>query len=162
MSIAENPRNLLPGREFYSPFQARLEGRRAPFPSRDSRLPATCPGMSMNSPTSGWCCRAIISKGTAGDSMINELRPFTAVFNPTGAAHSTLIGPCGASLFTIELCPANLRHLDIRLPPRTAFDRGAGDLPGPAFACTPRSRRRPPTQLWWELMFSRCWEPLPD
>jgi hypothetical protein len=42
---------------------------------------------------------------------------FTAVFNPTGAAHSTLIGPCGASLFTIELWPANLRHLDIRLPP---------------------------------------------
>jgi hypothetical protein len=30
--------------------------------------------------------------------MINELRPFTAVFNPAGAAHSTLIGPCGASI----------------------------------------------------------------
>jgi hypothetical protein len=60
--------------------------------------------------------------------MINELRPFTAVFNPAGAAHSTLIGPCGASLVTIELWPANLRHLDIRLPPRTAFDRGAGDM----------------------------------
>jgi len=59
---------------------------------------------------------------------LNELRPFTAVFNPAGDAHSTLIGPCGASLFTIELCPANLRHLDIRLPPRTAFDRGAGDM----------------------------------
>jgi hypothetical protein len=87
---------------------------------------------------------------------------FTAVFNPAGAAHSTLIGPCGASLFTIELWPANLRHLDIRLPPRTAFDRGAGDMLRPGVRLYSASRRRPPTQLWWELMFSRCWEPLPD
>jgi AraC family transcriptional regulator len=59
---------------------------------------------------------------------LNEVPPFTAVFNPAGAAHSTLIGPAGASLFTIELREENLRHLGVRLPRRTTFDHGTGDL----------------------------------
>ena len=57
-----------------------------------------------------------------------ELRPFTAVFNPSGIAHSTLIGPAGASFFTIELRHEHLRQLDVRLPRQTTFDRGAGAM----------------------------------
>jgi AraC family transcriptional regulator len=59
---------------------------------------------------------------------LDDLRPFTAVFNPAGTAHSTIIGPGGASLFTIELCAENLRRLEIRLPRSTTFDRGAGAM----------------------------------
>ena len=60
---------------------------------------------------------------------LDELRPFTAVFNPAGSTHSTVIGPAGASFFTIEFRDeAILRHLGIRLPDRTTFDRGAGAM----------------------------------
>jgi hypothetical protein len=93
---------------------------------------------------------------------LNELRPFTAVFNPAGAAHSALIGCCGASLFTIELCEATLRYLDIRPPRRTAFDRGAGDVLWPGLRLYSAFKTQTATRLWWELMFSKCWEPLPD
>ena len=43
-----------------------------------------------------------------------------------------MIGPAGASLFTIELREQNPREMGIRLPSRTTFDRGAGAmlLPG--------------------------------
>ena len=59
---------------------------------------------------------------------LDELRPFTAVFNPVGAAHSTVIGPAGAALFTIEFRTRNVRELDLRLPKETSFDREAGTL----------------------------------
>jgi AraC family transcriptional regulator len=39
-----------------------------------------------------------------------------------------LIGPAGASFFTIELRHQHLRQLDVRLPPQTTFDRGAGAM----------------------------------
>ena len=63
-----------------------------------------------------------------GDRRLDELRPFTAVFNPAGIAHSTVIGPKGASFFTIELHQRNLRELGIKLPSCTTFDRGAGAM----------------------------------
>jgi len=52
----------------------------------------------------------------------------TAVYNPTGVAHSTVIGPSGASFFTIEFRPEVVRALDLRLPDMTTFDRGAGSM----------------------------------
>ena len=57
---------------------------------------------------------------------LDELRPLTAVFNPAGVTHSTVIGPAGASFFTIEFRAEAIRALDLRLPDRTTFDRGAG------------------------------------
>jgi AraC family transcriptional regulator len=63
-----------------------------------------------------------------GDRRLDELRPFTAVFNPAGIAHSTVIGPEGASFFTIELHQGNLRELGIKLPSSTTFDRGGGTM----------------------------------
>src|ERR1700728_2770412 len=126
MPTAENLGNLLRGGEFYSPVQARLK-------TDDVFLSELRQPSSRNLPRHEHD-RAYVTVVLEGDYLegdrgrLNELRPFTAVFNPAGAAHSTLIGPCGASLFTIELCEANLRHLDIRLPRDTAFDRGPGDM----------------------------------
>ena len=126
MPMAENLGNLLRGGEFYSPVQARLK-------TDDVFLSELRQPSSRNLPRHEHEL-AYVTVVLEGDYLegdrgrLNELRPFTAVFNPAGAAHSTLIGPCGASLFTIELCEANLRHLDIRLPRGTAFDRGAGDM----------------------------------
>src|SRR5262249_19407177 len=59
---------------------------------------------------------------------LDELHPFTAVFNPAGIAHSTVIGPAGAAFFTIELQQENLSRLGVRLPSGTTFDRGAGPM----------------------------------
>jgi AraC family transcriptional regulator len=39
-----------------------------------------------------------------------------------------LIGPAGASFFTIELRDEHLRQLGVRLPRQTRFDRGAGEM----------------------------------
>ena len=54
--------------------------------------------------------------------------PLTAVFNPVGVAHSTVIGPAGASLFTIEFRGEAVRALDLRLPGETTFDAGVGTM----------------------------------
>jgi len=59
---------------------------------------------------------------------LEELSPFTATFNPSGIAHSTVIGPAGASFFTVELRDHHLRQLDVRLPSGTQIDRGAGSI----------------------------------
>jgi AraC family transcriptional regulator len=59
---------------------------------------------------------------------LDELPPLTAVFNPVGVAHSTVIGPAGASMFTIEFRGENLRDLGLQLPDRTAFDGGVGTM----------------------------------
>lgn len=59
---------------------------------------------------------------------LEEMPPFTAVFNPAGATHRTLIGPAGVALFTIELRCHNLQEWDLHLPQNTWMDRGAGTL----------------------------------
>jgi len=71
----------------------------------------------------------ILSDYLEGDhGKLAELRPFTAVFNPSGVRHATVIGPAGAKLFTIELRHRHLQELGARLPEQTTFDRGAGAL----------------------------------
>jgi hypothetical protein len=57
---------------------------------------------------------------------------FTATFNPAGVQHETVIGPSGASFFTIELRGQRLKDLGVRLPAQTKSDRGSGAmlLPG--------------------------------
>jgi AraC family transcriptional regulator len=59
---------------------------------------------------------------------LDELPPLTAVFNPVGVAHSTVIGPAGASMFTIEFRSDSLRELGLHLPDRTTFDCGLGTM----------------------------------
>jgi len=117
---------LLRGGEFYSPVEARLR-------TEDVLLSA------LRQPCSRVVPRhqhelAYVTVVLQGDYLegdrgkLEELSPFTAVFNPSGVQHATLIGPAGASFFTIELRDENLQRLGLHLPRQTAFDRGAGEM----------------------------------
>ena len=126
MPVAGNPGSFLRGGEFFSPVQARL--RTDEVLLSELRQP-----FSRNVPRHEHEL-AYVTVMLCGDYLegdrgkLDEVPPLTAVFNPAGAAHSTLIGPAGASLFTIELREENLGHLGVRLPRRTTFDRGTGDI----------------------------------
>ena len=126
MPVAGSPGTFLRGGEFYSPVQARLG-------TDDVLLSELRQPCSRNVPRHEHelAYVTVVLRGDylEGDrSKLDELRPLTAVFNPAGAAHSTVIGPSGACLFTIELCEGNLRQLGLSLPMRTTFDRGAGAM----------------------------------
>jgi AraC family transcriptional regulator len=126
MPIAGSAGTVLRGGEFYSPVQARL--RTSDVLLSELRQPVS---RSMPRHEHELAYVTIMLQGDylEGDrGQLDEVRPFTAVFNPAGATHSTIIGPAGASLFTIELREENLRHLGIALPRRTTCDRGAGTM----------------------------------
>jgi AraC family transcriptional regulator len=122
----KNPGGLLRGGEFYSPVEARLgtddvllselrQPRQRTVPRHQHEL-------------------AYVTVMLEGDYLegdhgkLEELRPLTAVFNPSGVEHATVIGPAGASFFTIELRHKHLEQLNLRLPPATQLDREAGRL----------------------------------
>jgi AraC family transcriptional regulator len=126
MPVAGGPGTFLRGGEFYSPVQARL--RTADVLLSELQQPCS---RSVPRHEHELAYVTVVLRGDyleADRGRLDELRPFTAVFNPAGAAHSTVIGPSGACLFTIELCAGNLRYLGISLPRRTTFDRGAGAM----------------------------------
>lgn len=125
-SKVSNPGKHLRGGEFYSPVHSRmstsgvlLSELRQPFsrsvPRHEHEL-------------------AYVTVMLDGDYMegdrghLDTLSPFSAVFNPAGIAHSTVVGPSGASFFTIELHNESLQQLGLGLPSRTTVDRGAGGM----------------------------------
>jgi AraC family transcriptional regulator len=126
MPIASSSATLLRGGEFYSPLQARLRSDDVLLSELRQPCSRSVPRHEHELAYVTIMLRGDYLEGDRGK--LDELRPFTAVFNPAGAAHSTVIGPAGAPLFTIELCEENLRYLGIRLPRRTTFDRGAGNM----------------------------------
>lgn len=130
MPAAASPGSFLRGGEFYSPVQARLRTDDVLL----SELRQPCPrSVPRHEHELAYVTVVLQGDYLEGDlGKLDELRPLTAVFNPAGIAHTTVIGPAGASLFTIELREENLREMGIRLPSRTTFDRGAGAmlLPG--------------------------------
>lgn len=126
MPESGNPGKVLRGGEFYSPIRARLR-------TGDVLL------SELHQPCSRRVPRhehelAYVTVVLDGDYLegdrghLDELRPFTAAFNPAGAAHSTIIGPAGASFFTVEFREPAVRELGLRLPEATTFDRGAGAM----------------------------------
>ena len=121
-----DPGKLLRGGEFYSPVQARLGTGDVLL----SELRQPCSrSVPRHEHELAYVTVVLHGDYLEGDrGKLDELRPFTAVFNPAGIAHSTFIGPSGASFFTIELRDQNLRQLGIRLPERTTFDQGAGAM----------------------------------
>jgi AraC family transcriptional regulator len=126
MPVAGSPGTFLREGEFYSPVQARLR-------TDDVLLSELRQPCSRNVPRHEHelAYVTVILRGDylEGDrGKLDELRPMTAVFNPAGTAHSTVIGPSGACLFTIELREGNLGRLGMNLPGRTTFDRGAGAM----------------------------------
>jgi len=126
MPEANDPGKVLRGGEFYSPVQARLG-------TGDVLL------SELHQPVSRHVPRhehelAYVTVVLHGDYLegdrghLAELSPFTAVFNPSGISHSTIIGPAGASFFTIEFRDPALQQLGLKLPHDTAFDSGAGAM----------------------------------
>lgn len=123
---SSDPGKLLRGGEFYSPVQARL--RTDDVLLSELRQPCSR-AVPRHEHELAYVTLVLHGDYLEGDrGKLDDLRPFTAVFNPAGTAHSTIIGPAGASFFTIELREENLRQLGIELPQRTTFDRGAGAL----------------------------------
>ncbi|HTT21461.1 MAG TPA: AraC family transcriptional regulator [Candidatus Sulfotelmatobacter sp.] len=120
------PGKVLRGGEFYSPVRARLT-------ADDVVLSELCQPIarSISRHEHELAYVTIVLQGDYGEGdhgKLDHLRPFTAVFNPVGASHSTVIGPCGASMFTIEFRNQRIRALGLRLPEQTSTDYGAGAM----------------------------------
>jgi AraC family transcriptional regulator len=126
------PGKLLRGGEFYSPVHARLSTSEVVL--CELRQPCSS-SVPRHEHQLAYVTLVLGGDYVEGDrGLFDELRPFTAFFNPAGARHSTLIGPSGAFFFTIEFRPEALQALEMRLPDRTAFDRGAGSMLWPGLS----------------------------
>jgi len=126
MPAHDSPGTHLRAGAFYSPIQTRL--RTSDVLLSEMRQPCS---RSVPRHQHELAYVTVVLRGDylEGDrGKLDELRPFTAVFNPAGIAHSTVIGPAGASFFTIELCEENIRSLAVNLPRQTTFDRRAGTM----------------------------------
>jgi len=120
------PGKILRGGEFYSPVRSRL--RAGDVVLSELRQPGarTVPRHEHELAYVTLVLHGHYREGDRGN--LAELRPLTAVFNPVGVAHSTVIGPAGASLFTIEFRTQNMCALDLRLPHSTTQDCGTGSM----------------------------------
>jgi AraC family transcriptional regulator len=126
MPTANDPGKLLRGGEFYSRIETTLRTDEVLL----SELRQPC-ARSVPRHEHELAYFTVVLNGDylEGDhGRLEELSPFTATFNPSGIAHSTVIGPAGASFFTVELRDQHLRQLDVRLPSGTQVDRGAGSI----------------------------------
>jgi AraC family transcriptional regulator len=121
-----DPGKVLRGGQFYSPVQSRL--RAGDILLSELRQPCQR-AVPRHEHELAYVTVVLNGDYLEGDrGHLAELRPLTAVFNPTGVAHSTVIGPAGASFFTIEFRDQALAPLGLRLPTATTFDRGAGAM----------------------------------
>jgi AraC family transcriptional regulator len=126
MGEGGDPGKVLRGGQFYSPLQASLRNDDVLL----SELRQPCARqIPRHEHELAYVTVVLSGDYLEGDrGKLAELRPFTAAFNPSGIAHSTLIGPAGASLFTIELRQEYVRRWGANLPAQTTFDRGAGAM----------------------------------
>jgi AraC family transcriptional regulator len=121
-----DPGKLLRGGEFYSPIQARL--RTGDVLLSELRQPGSR-SVPRHEHELAYVTVVLHGDYLEGDrGQLDQLTPFTAVFNPAGIAHSTVIGPAGASFFTIEFRDQAVQQLGLRLPRRTTSDLGAGAM----------------------------------
>ena len=131
MPVAAHPTDdrtskLLRGGEFYSPVQRRLRTSDVFLSELRQPCSRTVPRHEHELSYFTLVLQGDYLEGDRGH--LDELAPFTAVFNPAGARHSTVIGPAGAVMFTVELREESLRELGIILPRRTIFDRCGGAM----------------------------------
>jgi AraC family transcriptional regulator len=126
MPEGHNPGTLLRGGEFYSPVETRLRTEDVLLSELRQPCARKVPRHQHELPYVTVVLDGDYLEGDRGQ--LEELRPLTAVFNPSGIRHTTVIGPAGAALFTIELRDESLRQLGMRLPLRTEVDRGAGTM----------------------------------
>jgi AraC family transcriptional regulator len=126
MPEPRDPGNVLRGGEFYSPIHARLHTEGVLLSELRQPSSRLVPRHEHELPYVTLVLHGDYLEGDRG--RLDELHPFNAIFNPAGARHTTVIGPKGAIFFSIEFRPDVLRALDLRLPDRTTFDRGAGSM----------------------------------
>jgi AraC family transcriptional regulator len=120
------PGKVLRGGEFYSPIQARLSANDVVLSELHQPVARSVPRHEHELAYVTIVLHGHYREGDRGK--LDELPPLTAVFNPVGVAHSTVIGPAGASMFTIEFRTESLRELGLQLPDRTTFDCGVGTM----------------------------------
>jgi len=120
------PGKILRGGEFYSPVKARLSAGEVVLSELCQPVARSVPRHEHELAYVTIVLHGHYREGDRGK--LDELRPLTAVFNPVGVAHSTVIGPAGASMFTIEFRTESLRELGLPLPDRTTFDCGVGAM----------------------------------
>ena len=126
MPEARDPGKVLRGGEFYSPVLARV--RAGDVLLSELRQPCSR-AVPRHEHELAYVTIVLDGDYLEGDhGRLDEMRPFTAAFNPAGVKHSTVIGPAGASFFTIEFRESVLRELGLRLPHATTFDSGAGPV----------------------------------
>jgi AraC family transcriptional regulator len=126
MPQENNPGKLLSAGQFYSPVEATL--RSEDFVISKLRQPCSRQ-VPRHEHELSYITVVLDGNYLEGDhGKLDPLPPFSAVFNPAGATHTTVIGPGGASFFTIELREHHLQELCIHMPRRTIFDRGAGTM----------------------------------
>ena len=126
MPESTQPGKILRGGEFYSPVQSRLSANDVVLSELRQPSARLLPRHEHELAYVTLVLEGHYREGDRGK--LEELRPLTAVFNPVGIAHSTVIGPAGASLFTVEFRTENMRALDLRLPGSTACDCGVGSM----------------------------------
>ncbi len=126
MPESSQPGKILRGGEFYSPVQARLSAGEVVLSELCQPVARAVPRHEHELAYVTIVLHGHYREGDRGK--LDELQPLTAVFNPVGAAHSTVIGPAGASMFTIEFRDESLRELGLRLPSHTTYDCGAGTM----------------------------------
>jgi len=120
------PGKILRGGEFYSPVQARLSAGDVVLSELCQPVARAVPRHEHELAYVTIVLRGHYREGDRGK--LDDLRPLTAVFNPVGVAHSTVIGPAGASLFTVEFRTSRMRELGVRLPGEKTFDCGVGTV----------------------------------
>ena len=118
-----NSGRFLRGGEFYSPVRSRL---RAGGILLSELLQPCSRSVPRHEHELAYVTLVLRGDYLEGDRRLDEMRPLTAVFNPKGVTHSTLIGPAGASFFTVEFRPEASQDIDLALPQSTVFDCGAG------------------------------------
>lgn len=126
MPEARDPGKVLRGGEFYSPVLSRLRAGEVLL----SELRQPCSrAVPRHEHELAYVTIVLDGDYLEGDrGRLDEMPPFTAAFNPAGVKHSTVIGPAGASFFTIEFRDAVVRELGLHLPDATTLDRGAGPV----------------------------------
>jgi AraC family transcriptional regulator len=125
MASAHQSGNVLRGGEFYSPLAGRLCTEHVLL---SELRPSAMRNVPRHQHELAYVTIMLEGDYLEGDGKLEELRPLTAVFNPAGVSHHTVIGPAGAALFTIELRGESLLDGSIRLPQETCFDRGVGHM----------------------------------
>jgi AraC family transcriptional regulator len=126
MPEGRDPGSLLRGGEFYSPLQARLRTGDVLLSTLRQPSPRAIP---RHEHELAYVTVMLAGHYREGDhGKLEDLPPLTASFNPTGVHHASVIGPAGATFFTIELRQENIAQLHVQLPRVTCYDRGAGAM----------------------------------